>query len=129
MESQLGTANLFLGIMAVVSVVQALLVIGAAVGGFIVYRRVMALLSSVQEQQIAPAMVRVNAILDDVKSVSATVKAETERVDDAIHSTIDHVDHTMDRVRWNVRARTSRIVGIVRGARAAIESMLHTRAA
>jgi hypothetical protein len=129
MESQLGTTNLFLGIMAVVSVLQALLVIGAAVGAFIMYRRVMALVASVQDQQIAPAMVRVNAILDDVKSVSATVKAETERVDDAIHSTIDRVDHTVDRVRSNVRARTSRIVGIVRGARAAIESMLYTRAA
>jgi hypothetical protein len=129
MEAQLGTANLFLGIMAVVSVLQALLVIGAGVAGFMAYRRVMALIASLQEQQIAPAMLRVNAILDDVKSVSATVKAETTRVDDAIHSTIDRVDHTVDRVRWNVRARTSRIIGFVRGARAALESILQTRAA
>ena len=129
MESQLGTTNLFLGIMAAVSVLQAVLVIGVAIAGIIAYRRVMALLASVQEQQIAPAMIRVNAILDDVRSVSATVKAETERVDDAIHSTMDRVDHTVDRVRWNVRARTSRIIGFVRGARAALETILHTRAA
>ena len=129
MESQLGTTNLFLGIIAAVSVLQAVLVIGAAVGGFIAYRRVMALLASLQEQQIAPAMIRVNAILDDVRSVSGKVRAETERVDDAIHSTIDRVDHTVDRVRWNVRARTSRIIGLVRGARVALESILHTRAA
>lgn len=129
MESQLETTNLFLGIMAVVSLLQALLIIGAAIGGFIAYRRVMALVASVEQQHIAPAMVRVTSILDDVKSVSAKVNAETTRVDDAIHSTIDRVDHTVDRVRWSVRARTSRIIGIVRGARAALESILNTRAA
>ncbi len=72
-------------------------------------------------------MARVNAILDDVKVVSAKVKEETERVDHAIHSTIDRVDDTVDRVRSNVRAKTSRLVGFVRGARVAIETMLQSR--
>jgi flavin-binding protein dodecin len=56
--------------------------------------------------------------------VSAKVKAETERVDHAIHTTIDRVDDTVDRMRWNVRAKTSRFVGMVRGARLAIETIL-----
>ncbi len=49
------------------------------------------------------------------------MKEETERVDHAIHTTIDRVDDTADRVRSNVRAKTSRIVGFVRGVRVAIE--------
>jgi flavin-binding protein dodecin len=129
MESQLETTNLFLGIMAVVAVLQALLIIGGGIAGFMAYRRVMTLVNSLEERHVAPAMVRVNAILDDVMSVSAKVKEETERVDHAIHNTIDRVDDTVDRVRWNVRAKTSRIIGIVRGARTAIESMLQSRAA
>ena len=60
-------------------------------------------------------MARVNAILDDVKDVTAKVKEETERVDHAIHTTIDRIDDTADRVRSNVRAKTSRVVGFVRG--------------
>ena len=124
MEPQLGTTNLFLGIMAAVSVLQALVLIGAGVAGFMAYRKVMALVNTLEEQHVAPAMGRVNAILDDVKVVSAKVKDEADRVDHAIHTTIDRVDDTVDRVRWNVRAKTSRIVGIVRGARVAIESML-----
>ena len=124
MESQLGTTNLFLGVMATVSVLQALVLIGAGIAGFIAYRRVMALVNTLEGQHVAPAMGRVNAILDDVKVVSARVKDEAERVDHAIHTTIDRVDDTVDRMRWNVRAKTSRIVGIVRGARVAIESML-----
>src|SRR5918995_1946140 len=122
METQLGTTNLFLGIMAVVSVLEALLLIGIGVAGFMAYRRVMTLVTSMEEQHVAPTMIRVNAILDDVKVVSAKVKEETERVDHAIHSTIDRVDDTVDRVRWNVRAKTSRLVGALRGARLAIET-------
>ena len=124
MESQLGTTNLFLGIMAAVSVLQALVLIGAGIAGFMAYRKVMALVNTLEEQHVAPAMSRVNTILDDVKGVSAKVKEEAERVDHAIHTTMDRVDDTVDRMRWNMRARTSRIVGIVRGARVAIESML-----
>jgi hypothetical protein len=129
MESALETTNVFLGIMAVVSVLEALLLIGIGVAGFLAYRRVMTLVNTVEQQYVAPASVRVNAVLDDVKAVSARVRDETERVDQAIHSTIDRVDDTVDRVRWNVRAKTSRLIGLVRGARIAIESILQSRAA
>jgi hypothetical protein len=127
MQPNLGTTNLLLGIMAAVSVLEALLVVGLAVAGFMVYRRVMTLVQGLEERQLAPAMVRVNAILDDVKGVTARVKEETERVDMAIRSTMDRVDDTADRVRSNVRAKTSRVVGFVRGLRVALENFLHTR--
>ena len=58
-------------------------------------------------------MIRVNAILDDVKDVTAKVKQETERVDNAIHTTIDRIDNTAERVRLNVREKTSRVVGFI----------------
>ena len=126
---ELETTNLILGIMAAVSVLEALVLIGAAVGGFLIYRRVMQLVNELEERRIAPAMNRVNAILDDVRVVSATVKAETQRVDQAIHSTMDRVDHTVDRARANVRSKTARIIGFVRGARVALETFLSSRAA
>jgi len=126
MSAELGTTNLLLGIMAAVSVLEALALIGAGVGGFILYRRVMDLVAGLEARQVAPAMARVNAILDDVKGVSATVKDETNRVDYAIRSTIERVDDTADRVRSNVRAKTSHVVGFVRGVRAAIEAMLES---
>jgi hypothetical protein len=120
----LGTTNVMLGIMAAVSVLEALVVIGIGVAGYLVYKRVMALVAGIEERQVAPAMARVNAILDDVNVVSAKVKEEAERVDTAIRTTMDRVDDTADRVRSNVRAKTSRIVGIVRGARVALEHIL-----
>ncbi|MFN8064423.1 MAG: hypothetical protein U0P82_06475 [Vicinamibacterales bacterium] len=110
--------------MAAVSVLEALLLIGMGVAGYLVYSRVMTLISGLEERQVAPAMARVNAILDDAKVVSTKVREEAERVDSAIRTTMERVDDTADRVRSNVRARTSRIVGIVRGARVALEHIL-----
>lgn len=120
----LGTTNVMLGIMAAVSVLEALVIIGGAVAGYLIYKRVMALVNGIEERQVAPAMARVNAILDDAKIVSERVREEAERVDTAIKTTMDRVDDTADRVRSNVRAKTSRIVGIVRGARVALEHIL-----
>src|ERR1051325_3313041 len=124
MQPNLGTTNLLLGIMAAVSVLEALLVIGIGAAAFMIYRRVMDLLAGLESRQIAPAMVRVNAILDDAKAVSAKGKEETERVDQAIRVTMDRVDDAGDRVRTNCRVKTSRIVGFVRGLRVAIEELL-----
>jgi uncharacterized protein YoxC len=127
MSGELGTTNLLLGIMAAVSILEALAIAGMGIAGFMVYRRVMVLVNGLETRQVAPVMARVNAILDDVKGVTATVREETDRVDHAIRSTMDRVDDTADRVRSNVRARTSRVVGFVRGLRVAIEAMLHSR--
>ena len=128
MSGELGTTNLLLGIMAAVSVLEALLIVGMGIGGFVAYKKVMELVNGIEMRQVAPAMARVNAILDDVKAVSAKVKEETERVDHAIHSTMDRIDDTADRVKSNVRAKTSRVVGFARGLRVALEGMLHSEA-
>jgi len=126
--TNLGTTNVFLGIMAAVSLLEALVIIGIGVGGYLLYKRVMELVNGLEQRQVAPAMARVNAILDDVKAVSTKVKEETERVDQAIRTTMDRVDDTADRVRTNVRAKTSRFVGLLRGVRVAVESMLGSQA-
>ena len=126
MGGSLGTTNLLLGIMAAVSVLEALCLIGIGVAGYLVYSRVMALVRGLEERQVAPAMARVNAILDDVKGVSGKVREETERVDQAIRTTMDRVDDTADRFRANVRVRTSRLVGFVRGVRAAVDNLMHS---
>ena len=124
MESQLVTTNLFLGILAAMAVFQMLVVIGMGIGMFVIYGRTRRAylnvidLAAMAEARVTPTMVRVNAILDDVKDVTATVKDVTDRV-----------DHTAERVRSSVFARTSSLVGFVRGARAAIETILNTRAA
>lgn len=120
----LGTTNLLLGIMAAVSVLEAVGLIGAGIGGFILYRRVMQIVNELEQRQVAPAMARVNTILDDVKGVTTRVNEEAARMDHAIRETIDRVDETADRVRVRVRTRASRLVGVLRGIRTAMEVFL-----
>jgi hypothetical protein len=112
-------------IMAVVSVFQALLLIGLGVAGYLVYSRVMTLVTDLEARQIAPVREKVDAILIDVKAITARVGQQTERVDHAITDTIDRVDHTAERVRAGVHERVNQVTGVVRGVRAVIMSLLH----
>jgi hypothetical protein len=124
MTTDLATTNLLLGIMAAVMVLEALVVLGFAIAGFVAYRRIMEVVRGLEVRQIDPLMTQMRAILMDVREVTSKVKDETERVDQAIRTTMDRVDNTADRVRATVRVKTSRLVGIMRGLRVAIESML-----
>src|SRR5919112_2646092 len=104
-----------LWIMAVVSILQALLLIGIGVGGYLVYSRVMTLVNDLEARQIAPLREKVDAILADVKSVTAPVSQQTERVDHAISGTMDRVDETAERVKHSVMDKVSQATGVVRG--------------
>jgi hypothetical protein len=124
--ANLDTTNLLLGIMAAVSVLEALLLIGLGVGGFMVYRRVMQLVNDLEARQIAPLRDKVDSILLDVKTVTARVSEQTERVDHAISGTIHRVDETADRVKGSVRDKVNQAVGVARGIRAVIASLMTT---
>ena len=121
----LDTTNVLLGIMAGVSVLEALVLIGIGIGGFIMYRRVMQLVEDLEARQIAPIREQVDAILGDVRTVTARVSHQTERVDHAIAGTIHRVDETADRVKGSVRDKINQAVGMVRGIRAVIISIMN----
>jgi len=129
MNVDLGTTNMFLGIMAVVSVLQALLLIGVGVGAFMVYRRTMQLVTDLEARQIAPLREKVDGILVDVKAVTARVSQQTERVNHAISGTMERVDETAHRVKGSVHDRINQMLGVARGLRAVVSSVTnnHTR--
>ena len=114
-----------LWIMAIVSVLQALLIIGMGIGGYLLYSRMTTMMADLETRQIAPLREKADAILADVKSITARVSQQTERVDHAITGTIDRVDDTAARVKAGVHDKVSQAVGVVRGVRAVIMSLLH----
>ncbi|MEO5894433.1 MAG: hypothetical protein ABIS06_01895 [Vicinamibacterales bacterium] len=125
----LSTTNMFLGVMAVVSVLEALLLIGLGVGGFLMYRRVMQLINELETRQIAPLREKVEGILVDLKAVTARVSQQTERVNHAISGTMERVDDTAHRVKDSVQDRINQVLGVARGLRAVVASVTssHTR--
>jgi hypothetical protein len=124
MGGNLETTNVILLVMAIVSVLEALLLIGMGIGGFLIYRRVMQVVSELEARQIAPLREKVDAILMDVKAVTARVSTQTERVDHAISGTIDRVDDTAERMKSTLRDKVNQTVGVVRGIRAVLVSLL-----
>jgi hypothetical protein len=137
-EANLDTTNLLLGIMAVVSVLEALLLVAVGVMAWKLYHQAMQTVHEIEQRQVAPLRARVEAlmgtvdgILVDVKRVTESVGAQTERVNSAISTTIDRVDETADRVKHSVSYRVGRVLGLVQGARAAVGSLFngHTRSA
>jgi len=120
----LGTTNMWLAIMAIVSLLEALLLIGMGIAGFIAYRRVMQLVNELEVRQVAPLREKVDAILVDVKAVTASVSQQTSRVNHAISGTMERVDETADRVKGSVRERINQAIGMARGIRAIVMSVL-----
>jgi hypothetical protein len=104
--------------MAFASALEALIIIGVGIAGIVMYRKMMAmyrevldLVRTIDARHVDPAMSRVNAILDDVKDVSATVRREAESVDSAIRTT------------------KGRVIGVARGASMAVRALLRQEAA
>jgi len=74
MNVDLTTTNVLLGVLATVGVLEALIVVAFFAGGFIMLRRLMATIEAIEERQVAPMTMRMNAILDDVKGVTGCAK-------------------------------------------------------
>ena len=117
----LDTTNLLLGIMAAVSVLEALVLIGVGVMAYRLYTQAMQTVREIEARQVAPLVVRVNTLMDrvegilgDVKDVTTRVSDRTERVDAAIRSTTS-----------SVSSRVNRVLTLVHTARAAVDGFFH----
>jgi hypothetical protein len=117
----LDTTNLLLGIMAGVSVLEALVLIGAGLVAFRLYREAMRAIREIETRQVAPLVARANVLMDrvdgilgDVKEVTSRLSDRTERVDAAIRSTTT-----------SVSSRVSRVLTLVQTARAAVDGFFH----
>ena len=131
-EGSLNTTNLLLGILAAVSVIEALVLAVAGYMGWKLYTQAMQTIREVEERRIAPLVARVDsvvtkvdAILLDVKGITSRVEQQSERVNSAISTTIDRVDETADRVKNSVAYRVQRMVNVVNGMRAAFGTLFN----
>jgi hypothetical protein len=133
-DGNLDTTNLLLGIMAVVSVLEALLLVGVGIMAWKLYGQAMQTVRELEQRQVAPLMakvdrlmVTVDGILVDVKGITSRVGAQTERVNSAISTTIDRVDETADRVKHSLAHRVNRVIGLVSSMRAAFGGAFNGR--
>lgn len=133
-EGSLNTTNVLLGIMAAVSLVQALVLIGVCVFAFRLYRRTLKTITDVQERQIAPIAATVaglvgtvDGILADVKDVTARVARQTGRVDDAVQQTVHAAENTARRAFGSAAPQVFRVAKFAVGTACAVQGLLRRR--
>ena len=81
MTIDLTTTNVLLGILAMVSVLEMAVAIALLAAVFLLVRRITTAIDGIEVRQVAPMTTRVNAILDDVKEVTACAKNAAGRAD------------------------------------------------
>jgi uncharacterized protein YoxC len=127
----LTTTNVLLGIMAVVSVLEALALIVAGVMGMRLYRQTTEQIKQVTDQvkvleqrHVEPLAAQATSILQTVQRIAARVEHSTTRVDSVVDSTVHSAEVAVDKVQGGMRKTAGTVVGVVRGVRTAIETFL-----
>jgi uncharacterized protein YoxC len=127
-DGSLDTTNLLLGILAVVSVLEAVLLVVIGVMVWRLYAHARRTIYEIEQRQIAPLTARANAlmtsvddVLADVRGITSRLAQQAERLDSAIRTTVDHADEAAGRVRRAVAARVNRVIGVMHGVRAACD--------
>ena len=112
MTENLASTNSMLTIVAVATVIQAVVAVGAVIFALVLYSKATRAYDEVQrqvarriedlERQMAPLLARVGHALD----------------------TVERVDATVDRVTSTVRNKALPAIGLIRGARTALNVLL-----
>ena len=130
----LDTTNLLLGILAAVSVLEAIALVAGGILVYRLYNQAMRTVQQLEERHVAPLvarvdtlMTKVDGILVDVKAITTRIGTRTERVDDAIQQTIDRVDQTAGRVRESMATRLGNLVAMASGARSVLGGLFNGR--
>jgi hypothetical protein len=133
-EESLNTTNILLGIMAAVSVLQALVLVGACVLALRLYRQTLKTITDIEERQIAPLTAAVttlvgtvDGILADVKDVTTRVARQTGRVEDAVQHTVDAAENTARRTLGEAAPRVLRIAKLAFGVTCAVQDLFKKR--
>lgn len=126
MPGSLDTTNTMLAIIAAVSVLQALVLIGAGIVGFKLYRTATETLREIDEQRVKPLAAKVDGILETVHHLTDRVQRRAEKVEAAIDETVGRVDQTATKVRSSVNDTVHAVSEAVTGIRSAIVNVLTT---
>lgn len=119
MES-LTTTNVWLGILATISLLEFLMIVAASFFAYRMYKRLMTTIETVERVHVAPLRARVDDLLDEVQAVTDKVKHAQESVVDILR----HVAGTGSMVAGAVRLKTWPIIGIIQGLKTAANTVM-----
>ena len=116
------TSTLFLGTIALSTLVMAAVQVGMIIYGARLAQRVNHLVDQV-EKEIKPALNRVNAMSGDVNRATSLAVAQLERVDQLFGQVAKRFDHLMAVAQDAVVAPARQGVALLQGMRAALAAL------
>lgn len=116
----LATTNIWLGILAVVSLIEFLMILAAGFLAYRMYSRMMTTIETLERVHLAPLRVRVDGLLDEVQAITDKVKRAQELVGEALK----HMAGAGTIVAGAVKSKAWPILGIIQGLRSAAATVM-----
>ena len=120
------SSNTWLAIIAVSTLVMALVQVGAILGAAIVVRRLQGRVATLEqrvEQQVQPIVERINVVSADLSRISALAVKQAEKADVAFSSAAHRMDQTLAVVQNAVVAPAREGMALAAALRAAVGSI------
>jgi hypothetical protein len=113
--NDLTTTNVWLAILAIISMIEFLMIAAAGVFAYRAYMQVMTTIQTVERVHIAPLRARVDTLLDEVESITDKLKVAQDSVGQVFAAASGAGSLIADTVRF----KSWPVVGILRGIRIA----------
>ena len=133
MPGSLDTTNTMLAIIAAVSVLQGLVLLGMGFAGWKIYRLATETIREIDEKRVKPLAAKVEAVVDKahglterVHQITDRVQHRVERVEAAFDHTVNRVSNTTTGVKTSVGDSVHRVSDAVTSIRSLIFNALTT---
>ena len=113
--------EVFLGVIAVATLVMALIQLGLVVGGIIAVKRVNEMLTRV-EASAKPVLAHVDELIVDTKASLAAARAQVDRVERQTLHVLTRTEQAVQRVEGYLVAPAREGIALVAGARALLSA-------
>ena len=112
--NDLASTNFWLAVIAMVSVVELLALVGAAWMAYRLYHRTFSVIDDIRQQEIAPLVSRATGLIEDLQDLSSRLR----RVDDVVQTKVEQAGHGFQQAGRVVKDQLWPAVGLVRALRA-----------
>jgi hypothetical protein len=122
--------NLWLGILAILSLIEFLMIAAVALLAYGMYRKAAMVIESIEQRHVVPLRAKAEAVIAEAQMVVNNGKEIVGRVKDAEESVAEALKHAVNAgilVVGSVRSKAWPILGIVQGVRVAVKAMLNGR--
>jgi hypothetical protein len=118
--NDLTMTNFWLGMLAIVSLIEFVVICAAGFFGYRMYRQAMTTIETVERVHIAPLRARVDTLLDEVQRITDKVK----HAQDSLGHVFDTAVGAGSLIADTVRVKSWPVLGLINGVRMAANALL-----